>query len=70
MKMTLTDNNGVIHQQFLLLAIDSGIVLIDVNTIIRIEAISNYSKIFFPAGDCFGVSDERSLQLFNTEVAG
>jgi two-component system, LytTR family, response regulator len=36
--------------KFLLLATCKGIEVIDINTIIRIEAISNYSKLYFTDG--------------------
>jgi len=47
MKTLLINNPGSNYQQILMLRTDRGIKLIDIDTIVRIEAISNYSKLFF-----------------------
>ena len=47
MKTLLINNQYNTGQQILLLRTDRGIKLIDIDTIVRIEAISNYSKLFF-----------------------
>ena len=47
MKTILKNSQDIIRQHVLMLATNRGIEIVDVNTIVRIEALSNYSKIFF-----------------------
>ena len=47
MKTIVMKNPATTGQQFLMLPTNRRIELIDTSTIIRIEAISNYSKLFF-----------------------
>jgi two-component system, LytTR family, response regulator len=43
-------NTKIYIQHTLLLPVCNGLKVIDINTIIRIEAISNYSKLYFTNG--------------------
>ena len=47
---TIVTGNPAAGQQFLLLPTNRGIEFVDTSTVIRIEAISNYSKIYFNNG--------------------
>jgi two-component system, LytTR family, response regulator len=45
-----------IKENILLLATCRGLEIIDIHSILRIEAISNYSKLFFTDGRCLVVA--------------
>ena len=47
MNTLLVNDLNSIRQHILMLRTDRGVKLIDIKTIVRIEAISNYSKLFF-----------------------
>lgn len=54
-------------QQILLLPTCKGIEVLDINTIIRIEAISNYSKLYFTNGKTLVVA--KVLHWFEATFA-
>jgi len=47
MKTILTNNPGVTGEEILLVPTDKGIAFLNINSIVRVEAISNYSRLFF-----------------------
>ncbi|NOT90983.1 LytR/AlgR family response regulator transcription factor [Ferruginibacter sp.] len=56
------------NNNILLLPHSTGIAVIDINSIIRVEAISNYSKLFFTNGKTLVVA--KVLKWFETVLAG
>jgi two-component system, LytTR family, response regulator len=52
---------------YLLLNTSLGLQIIDVNTIVRIEAMSNYSKLFFTNNKTLVIS--KTLQWFQCKLA-
>ena len=54
-------------QQILLLSTCKGIEVIDISTIVRVEAISNYSKLFFSNGKSLVVA--KVLHWFEASFA-
>jgi two-component system, LytTR family, response regulator len=59
--------NTIQHSPLLMLPTCSGIDAIDVNTIIRVEAISNYSKLFFSNGKSLVVA--KVLRWFEERLS-
>jgi two-component system, LytTR family, response regulator len=55
--------NNYFHATLLLLPTSKGIEAIDISTIVRIEAISNYSKLYFTNGKTLVVA--KVLQWFD-----
>jgi two-component system LytT family response regulator len=55
------------RENVLLLPTNRGLEIIDINTIIRIEAISNYSKLFFADGRSLVVA--KLLSWFENKLA-
>ncbi len=61
--MTAKYNN----ENILILSVCNGLEIIDINTIIRIEAISNYSKLYFTNGKTLVVA--KVLRWFEERLA-
>ena len=57
-----------IKENMLLLATCRGTMIIDINSILRVEAISNYSKLFFADGKSLVVA--KLLSWFEKKLAG
>ena len=55
-------------ENMLLLATCRGVAIIDINSILRVEAISNYSKLFFADGKSLVVA--KLLSWFEKRLAG
>lgn len=56
------------HNNAILISHAAGAEIISNNTIIRVEAISNYSKLYFSCGRTLVVA--KVLKWFDTELAG
>ena len=58
----------IVKSDVLLLPTGRGIAIIDINSILRVEAISNYSKLFFTDGRSLVVA--KTLSWFDKKLAG
>jgi two-component system, LytTR family, response regulator len=56
------------HNNAILISHAAGAEIISNNTIVRVEAISNYSKLYFSCGRTLVVA--KVLKWFDTELAG
>jgi len=72
MNITKTDPSLAVQipakENMLLLATCRGVAIIDINSILRVEAISNYSKIFFADGKSLVVA--KLLSWFEKKLTG
>ena len=57
-----------VKEDMLLLTTNRGLEIIDINSILRVEAISNYSKLFFADGRSLVVA--KLLSWFEKKLAG
>jgi two-component system, LytTR family, response regulator len=57
-----------VKEDMLLLTTSRGLEIIDINSILRVEAISNYSKLFFVDGRSLVVA--KLLSWFEKKLAG
>jgi len=63
----LKNNPDVRSEHIILLATHKGMAIVDINTIVRVEAISNYSKLFFSNNKTLVVS--KVLRWFEERLS-
>lgn len=59
--------NNINHRQPLLLRTSKGVQAIDIQNIVRVEAISNYSKLYFSNGETLLIA--KVLRLLEAQLS-